>query len=279
MKKTVVYLTTKHADLPNLLVSLYSLRRWWEGDIIVYSYPEVLHIVREIAVDKRLAFDYQRYEPVYIGTSGEEMSQQHVAMSVDSDYLVFLSNSTLVRGHIHDLFDSCLKGFAATQSHQQWTTDKEYQSAAVALLAVKDIDDCLVHKCLSTGSPRVRTGVFGCMPSSNILRRWNDLTSLAKDIPNADSLTLQLLMLDNKNEVNILSSNWNSDPVTRKDNLDDVVIWNFDNDSQSRPNICPKAVSIWYPLWESCRMTNVGFVNNWIDQVLPYTKYLSQINC
>ncbi len=91
MKRQVVYVMSGPAHLPYLLVSLCSLRQHWDGEVVVYAWPNLPHslgcfdIVQRIAKDDRLDIRCQVYEPGYRKRNAQFECKIAVMKSLDCE--------------------------------------------------------------------------------------------------------------------------------------------------------------------------------------------------
>jgi len=72
MKQRVVYLMSGEAHLPYLVVSLWTLCKHWDGEIIIHAWPESFDIVKTIVKDRRLKISGAiKREPEYRGKNAQ----------------------------------------------------------------------------------------------------------------------------------------------------------------------------------------------------------------
>ena len=281
-EKTIVYLISGEGHLPYLTVSLYSLRRWWSANIVVYAWPESSVIVRRMAEDKRLGIEHIRWEPAYRGSNAQFICKTLVMQSVDAEYALYIDADTLIRGDISPLFDEAMIGFAATQFNDWTTRTKIIRKRILRLENIEGIDQRLVQKVLLGSWPSVNGGIFACRPNSSVLPTWHDWAVLARSIFICDEVVLHALMprFMESNEFNVsLGGKFNSSPIHKSKKLkdDDVVIWHFHGDSNVRANKSPKGVRLWMPLYETVLKMDVGFINEWLDVALAKNKHLAAL--
>jgi len=270
MRNTVAYLVSSLNQLPLLTCSIYSLRRWWYGDIAVFCLGETVGIVSMMAKDKRLSFYYIPWSKQYKGVGEYDLCRNSIVSSLD-DYSTVLSmpNNTIVRGDINPLFDRARIGFLATRNNQLTVSDIGFKKTIESFKLTNTNHQSVVFDAINQNKPALDSDIFACHPKSKVLDHWSGLLARYIEIEGAANVTLQLVLglYESEGCAAVMSGLWNCSPdVTDLGSTDDVIIWNFKNGINLFPNKYPKVTFLWMPLWESCLTTNVGFINEWLSQ-------------
>ena len=273
MRKQIVYLTSHTPHLPYLVVSLRSLRRYWNGEVIVHAWPESIELVQLIAQDKRLGITAVKREPDYRGKNDQFLNKILLMRSLNADFGIYLDADTLVNGPL-DLIWNAIEhdtAFAATQFNEWTVSGGVVRNRIKRLLDIPEIPSSLIHKLLSDeyrDSPSVNGGVFGCRPSSAVLNQWYQWSWAARKIFIADETVLHILQAWFPPEsFGIIRSTYNCSPRHKPTDVKDeeVKIWHFHGDSNVRPNKSMKGVELWYPEFLDCCKYNIGNINIWVN--------------
>lgn len=265
MSAVVTYLVTDTHQLPFLVTSIYSLRRWWQGDIRVYSWPNSKALLRAISEDKRLSIDTGHWEPATRTDKFYDytLSKIGIAKSVDEDVSIHLWYNTLIRCDLSEIVNKSRIGFVATQNNSL----KRTIDIPILESTLTPSEDGLAFS--ENLQEDINSQIFASSPKSPVLVDWENSFLSLKGSDRSDDTTL--MMSVNKHlplgNVTVLKGNWNCSPDITSSSTENINIWNFRNELNIDPN--NGAVRLWHPIWETCRTTNIGNVNDWIDSVLP----------
>ncbi len=278
--RAITYVMSHPAHLPYLIVSLRSLRRYWKGNIYVHAWPESLEFVLEIARDlTELCIIPVLWEPEHRKKNAQFESKQLVVQSMkDCELVLYLDADTLIKGDLTPLFDAAEKpGFLATQFGAWTTQGKIIQGRVKRLRQFPEINQAAVEHVLEHKWPSVNGGVFCCRPDSQVLRWWHEWTKVARSIFISDETVLHSLMpifsLGGKVHAPPMAiyqgGAFNCSPRYQPNYLpdDQVKIWHFHGDCNSRPQKSKRAVELWWPEYVLCLHRNVGGVADWRKDV------------
>ena len=275
MRRRVFYLMSHAAHLPYLVVSLRSLRNWWDGDVWVYAWPESIEVVREIANDHSLGIRACYSYPFYRGKNDQFLHKQTLPsrMGDSVDSCLYLDADTIISGDLTELFvvaEDC--GFAATQFND-WTLGSSgiVTNRVKRLLDMKDpILPEVVKSCLKSGMKSVNGGVWACRPGSLVLPMWQEWTYAARDIFIADETVLHPVAMYSEalGRLKIVHG-YNTSPVEKYQDIPDesVRVRHFHGDSNVRPSKSQRGFDLWWLEFESCKRDNVGSMGEWIGQI------------
>ena len=288
MSRVITYVMSHPAHLPYLIVSLRSLRKYWDGIVYVFAWPESYELVKRIGRDLDLDINPFCYEPDYRGKNAQFESKQLVVQSFTrisclNSPMLYLDADTLITGDLTPLFIAAERtGFLATQ-FGEWSTDgKIVQGRIKRLQQFPEIEQRYVEEVLTHKWPSVNGGVFCCHPDSPALRNWHEWTKIARSIFISDETALHAIMPKYvwANEMDVMgggtyncSARRRLQPKTLADN--DVRIWHFHGDCNTRPRKGDGAIERWWPEYRECLRDNVGGMAEWRKDV--HHKYLDKL--
>jgi len=274
MKREIFYLMSGPAHLPYLVVSLWTLKNHWRGDVIVHAWPESFNLLSIIAADKRLRVSkiYCR-EPEYRGKNSQFLDKMKVAQQSRADVALYLDADTTIHGSLNPLFEMAEdRGFTATQFCDWMTGGKIIRSRVRGLEAFGKIDKTLIDRATQERWPSVNGGVWATPPNSPVLPAWYEWTLAAKKTFIADEKVLHLMMLRFcPDQMTVMCENgkYNCSPMYQSSKLtdEDVVIRHYHGDCNVRPGKSWKGHDLWMPLFKKCLIEDVGGMDRWIDNV------------
>lgn len=284
MKRQIMYLMSGPSQLPYLVCSLYTLRKHWNGEIVVYAWPESAAIVERIAQDVRLNVGWRGWEPSRRGRNAQFECKQLVMQSLDCDVGMYLDADTLVFGDVEPILTTAGSyGFAATQWNDWVTTGRMVGGRIAQLKKIEAVPLQLVDRCLTERWPSVNGGVFACRPSSPVLPVWYEWTVAARALFISDEKVLHILQPHfyplNQMVTICADGKYNSSPKYRSVRLadEDIVVRHFHGHSNVRPQKSQKGIDMWWPVYQECLKLNVGGIrewrpgvrNKWMDKLEP----------
>jgi len=193
MNRGVLYFLSGTSHAARLVVSLASLRRHFNGPVLVLSTDiESTEVCRRICGDERLRAEHREIPTddrkprkwSYLFKSGlREHSFFDVTLYLDCD--------TLVLGNVAELFTLPTPRHIVVTQFAEWRTTGGRMTRRIR--AWQDTHPELVQPALAFG-PAVNTGVFSFSPATVVFERWSEVTKagLAHFIP--DELAMQLLL-------------------------------------------------------------------------------------
>jgi hypothetical protein len=269
--RTVNYLLARPCHAPYLLTSISSLRRHFQGDILIWCWPESVEISRSIAkvfsstlVSDRFNFEYKgRHYPW-------AMHKIEVILRQGG---VFLDADTLIQKPIDPLFDyadSCQLTFT---QFCRWTTDKRFMRRRIETLKkVPSIDKYgtpfkkRLSKVLATSHPSINTGVVASYPAAPVVQQWRwwALQAAKHGIWVADETTAQPMQCSP--DVGVMPGLYNCSTMLRyfKEEGNDVVIWHGHGHTFSQRTKSPRGFSLWEKEFTPLYLDNVGDVQGWL---------------
>jgi hypothetical protein len=267
MKTGVAYLLGHIRLAARLVVSVASLRKWYDGPITVFtSRPEAHRIGQLIADDPRLRVDIRSIAEANAGSSHAAACVSKVLCLFESPYdaTVFLDADTLVAGPVDELIGRAQAGPLTLTTYGPWTTLsniplKPWDAWREAIAAAPDSErwQGLVEYVTTYASPLVNTGVFTTRRDAACLPDWRDLSLIGRELPTPEESALQLLLVRYPHQ--IWGTQFNCIPRMYPD-AEDVRIWHFAGTSHLVAAVCR---NLWLPAYDECMRHNVAQLRNW----------------
>ncbi|MCK9570126.1 hypothetical protein M0R72_14375 [Candidatus Pacearchaeota archaeon] len=271
----VCYLMSGPAHLPYLLVSLHTLRKHWDGEVVVFAYPESFNIVKLIAQDEKLNIEVQKWEPTYKEKNSQFINKilmvQSFAQQEESGVVLYLDADTTIHGCLDRLFDGALlHGFAATQFSGWNTLGGTMQKRLQSLADFPEIDKRYLAQVMDNEYPSVNGGVWCAKPESQVLQTWFDWSWAARSTFICDEKVLHLMVPKySPEELIVLPGRFNCSPKYQPIDLanEDVVIYHYHGDCCVRPNKSSRGFEVWWGLYQHCLQNGVGHINRWMGRI------------
>jgi len=193
MDRGILYLLEGTKLAPRLVVSIYSLRKFYAGPITVATGDSTAaELVARIADDSDLRISHQHIElPHRIDQHRGYILKTLVHMFTPFDVTVFIDCDTLVRGSIEELFDLPSPEHIAVTQFCDWPTDRGVVRRRI--LGWQAIAPELIEPALRFGRA-VNTGVFAFTPRTSIFERWFEVAMMGQDRFIPDEIAMQLLL-------------------------------------------------------------------------------------
>lgn len=273
MSDAVMYLITGPSHLPNLAVSLKSLRRHWAGDVLVYAWPESYDIARQIADDPNICAQAVPCDAEYKRRNAQEIAKiRYINQIKDYGRIVYIDADTLIQKPLTELFESINTSpvkFVATQ-FCNWTMPCIAKVRVARLRGIPGIHQGSIELALQRGQPSYNSGIFSCSPSSPILPVWGDWTDKAKGVFISGESTLHAIAQLYPIRT-LFRGVYNCSPQEKYQSPDlpdaDVAIWHFHGDCNLRPTKSPRGVRMWWPHFQQALDENVGGMADWLEKI------------
>jgi len=270
----IFYLTSWPAHAPYLIVSLKTLRRHWDGRILVYSFPQSFDLMKRIAEDESLGVEAKLWEPSYTGKNDQFWNKIKVAQSLDADVGLYLDADTSIHGDLTPLFGVAEEhGFCATRFSNWLTSGSVIQARVKRLREFPEINKRTVDAILKRTWLSVNGGVWTAKPNSPVLQTWEEWTYAARSVFIADEAVLHCLQLQHISEMEVwpdgrFNCSCNPKWLPKGMTEEDIVVWHYHGDSNVRPNKHGGAAHRrWWPMYRKCLKENVGGMREWIGTI------------
>ena len=267
--------------LPYLVVSLYTLRQHWPGDVVVCAWPQSIELVRTIAKDQRLDVRSVAWPQTHFGRNSQFLSKVDLMCHknvIGCDTALYLDADTIICGDVQPLLTMGSNALALTQFNDWTTWQGIIRRRLVRMIGKEPIDQHAVNRLLTESWPSVNGGVFACPRGLNALDVWRTWSESLRGIFICDETALHAIMVKYPHEPSVLcGGSFNCSPKYKPKTLrdEDVVIWHFHGDSNVRPNKSQRGVDLWYPVYQECVAQNIGGIADWKDSC--GNKYLDQL--
>ncbi len=270
----VIYLISGPAHIPYVTVSIWSLRTRakYTGPVIVFSWPESTGFLRALERDDRLNIWVSEREPKLrraagLGGNSQGLDRIDLAMSLDSDVVLYIDADSSVHGDITPMFAEAERcGYCATQWCDWWTNNGKTRGRIRALADVESLPRDYVHELITKQYPSLNCGVFATKPDSPLLPQWYDWCKACGPMFISDERTQHLLMVKYPEQMSVMmGGSYNCSHKYRPANLNpnDVNIWHYHGDSNTKPGKSPEAMAMWSELWKECLEKDIGSVRSW----------------
>ena len=221
MNNGITYFNFGNKCISRLLVSIYSLRKYYSGDVTILSWGDESHILCE-PISKNFGVKLIKINPTVakcekphflVKTLFYKYSPYINTLCIDSD--------TRIVGKIDELFDHINSNmFLVTALHGYRTTNKIMGSRMRNWSPKYDnlIKQAYQYK------QAINCGIHGFNKQSTLLDEWYDVAVHGKDAITADETACQLLITKHKHK--LMGSQFNY-PYKYKPNVDDIRIIHY----------------------------------------------------
>lgn len=258
MMQGVVYFNRGTKYLTRLLVSLYSLRKHYDGPVAILDTgePEAAGVLGRIADEPRLAAVVQRISIKLLRRNSCYVRKASLwrdspfdrTLLVDSDTLFLASPAPLL-----EMLSYAEGGIVFTRFSDWLTTGKP---VAERIERWRALAPELVTASLSRPHPAINTGVVAWNRDSELLPAWESLTSRGWRCPFTDELAAQILL--RKHPHFLAGEHWNSS-VLYGLRRDAAAIVHYHGDKHLRPEDGGR----WVRAHQEAVAANVGNVAVW----------------
>jgi hypothetical protein len=263
----VIYLLTDIQLAARLVVSLYSLRRWYGGPITVFTTrPDSHAIGSRCALDHHLRVRQERCsERPGVGYTSSYLTKTLILEQSPYRTNLFLDADTIVNGDLSDVFAEARSVPLVATNFCGWSTMNEptfrylqrWRALQEGIVGRRFAIKKRIDQLTSNHYPSINSGVFAFRRVPRMLRRWDALTLAAKDLPNPDEIALQLMLLETDHR--ILGHQYNCHPHAWH-NAFEPRIWHFAGRSHLAKGRCER---IWLPLYNECQRAGVAGIGDW----------------
>lgn len=266
----VYYLLTGASHAARLVVSLWSLRRFYAGPVtICTTLPESHLIGARCADDPQLRVEHRTLPHPDLRRNASYAAKAALPRSVPDPGGVYLDADTLVAGDPAPLFDALSDApFVATRFADWRASGRRVRKRVEAWrpLAARTADprefDRLIDDAIRP-RPAVNSGVFGWRRGAELLDPWENLTRLGHRRFICDEVALQILL--HRHPHRLLDCRFNCSPTYAGDTRD-VRVWHFHGGSHLKAG---RGRDVWLPAFRACLAENPAGVAEWADVAEP----------
>lgn len=264
----VLYLLTGTAHAVRLIVSLWSLRKNYGGEITVYTTRPESHRIGELcANDERLRITHKKLTLDDTRRNSSYVAKTVVMASAPYDVNLFLDADTLIVGKIHELLNLSYKEECIATQFSNWTTQRRVIRKRLSSwrdVSSEQFSEDWMNETVDAAlqsRPAANTGVLSFRKDATILAPWRDLTHAGRRKFICDEVAFQLLL--SRYPHRFEDCRFNCSPAHAK-NTFDVRIWHFHGDKHVRHEF---ARQIWMPVYNECVRENVAGLAEWSPDV------------
>ena len=281
MQRSILYLISGPAHIPYITVSLYTLRNHYDGDIIVYVWPESYEVMKRVGDDSRLRIDVRLRKPDYRGRNAQARDKVALLKETHGATNLYLDADTIIQGSLEELFVVAENhGFCVTQFNDWVSNNGHARKRVSALLEIEGIPQSLTWESMNGLHPSVNSGVLATQSNSPVFRDYLHWTDLARErVFIADETVLHAVCRkwEPMNYLHIMRGGaYNQSPITKFRSLPDeqVKIFHGHGDGWARPKKTMEGFNMWWPLYQECLSLNLGSMQEWKNQI--GNKYLKE---
>jgi len=256
----IIYLNSGKKMLPRLLVSVYSLRKVYNGNIsIIQIGDDGLDIINKISDKFNCQIIYSKQELNIKHHYWFEKSRTHLYTPYANT--IFIDSDTLIINNIYELFDEIQQNDFIVPQFSNWICSGKRISKR--LKSWNHIDKDLVKKTIESKMPSINVGVYGFKKISELMRHWFDFTIQNPNSPLPEEISCHLLLQKYKGK--IISNKYNCSCKHDNPKLDDVKIIHYHGRKHCRfKNGQPLFNSdLWIKSWKEIFAFNLSNIQNW----------------
>lgn len=270
MSRGIHYMLSHPPHGEYLVVSIRSLRKWWDGPVYVYGWPHTgaWEIVESIGRDARLGIEAIEREPKYYGERDHLIDKIAIMEEAyEHDCSLLLDADTIISGKLDELFEAAERsGYVVAQFCNWLTTNGIIRNRVKRLLNYPELDLDLVRDCMETPYPSPNVGVFACVPGSPVMPTWREWTMIARTVFIPDESVMQALFpyFSRLGQAEIIDGRWNCSTMRFQSFPDEEIrVWHGHGNGFLRPRKAPKGHEMWWNLFMQAREENLGGIMDW----------------
>jgi len=265
MKLGVIYLLTAPQHTARLVVSIYSLRKFYDGPVTLFTTrAESAELTEKLLSDDRLRIEITSTEEAVAGNNSTYLTKPRLLEHSPYEATLFLDADTLVVGDISELVDAVRVHPLVVTNFCNWTTKhppvrRRFDSWLPLAGSPGDRFELveLIDLALQNALPAINSGVFGYHRGYPPLERWLELAEFGKDTFLPDEMALQLLLP--RMQHFMLGTKYNCSPAFMASPVD-VRIWHFVATTHLREE---RSRLIWRAAYDECCQQNVARLAEW----------------
>jgi hypothetical protein len=266
MTTGVIYLMTGPQHGARLIVSLYTLRQWYDGPVTVFTTrPESHAIGKRLAASDELRVNHQTFWELPPGDYNASCATKPFIFSAAPyDASILLDADTMVVGPIDELVDSAQSSpltvttfcGSRTNEHGHQVAFAGWRKLAGRTGDVYGLTPLLDH-IQAYPQWKINAGVVAARKGTQFLAEWQALSRFAQKMPLPEEVALQLLSLRYPHR--LLGWKFNCFPLMQPQ-PSDVRIVHF----AATSHLSHEATqAMWMPVYRECRRKNIADLRRW----------------
>jgi len=263
MTSGVLYmLISNPQSAPRLCVSIWSLRKYYDGPIAIVANEATEDVVRKIAdaFDAQVVMiDVPRYK-----RNGHFLLKPQMWKWTPFDRTVFMDSDTLVVANIDEMFTAVDRAPYFVTSFSNWRSNGRKISRRVeGMRGRSPMVDHLLDCQKRTPTVALNTGVLGWNADADGMYWWEFIVeAISLGTGNrppwiADELAMQILF--ENTDYCLLGRRFNCSPLFDEDEKEPIV-WHFHGRKHMRDE---RGKKIWYPAFCECEAENPAHIKAW----------------
>lgn len=265
----VIYSIHGRSYWPQLVVSIYSLRKHYQGPVCIMALDDAGYdIACKISEHQSCKhIDIVRPHILLGGRNSGYNSKPKLPPLAPYTHGVFIDADTLIANKFFAaMLPSGNEEVTLTQ-FSSWTTIGPRISGRVSKW-----EHCCpeeVHECRSQAWPAVNTGVYGFVRDSEFFQKdWPQMTMRNARAFICDEIAAQLLVPKYVREkrMAIQPDTFNCSPLHGEAKMNNPAIWHFHGGKHLRPGL---SRDTWWPVYNEARELNVAGIADWAESIDP----------
>lgn len=254
----VIYYNTGQSCLVRLLVSLHSLRRWYQGPVAVISEGDESHpICTRIAA----AFNAELVpwdSEIPVGQNHAYLAKTRLNLVSPFETTVMLDSDTLVVGEVESLFSLAEENLFCVAQFANWKT-----SGKICSRRIRQWEDLLpddLMPALQFG-PAINIGVMAFRRDAPIFAEWREAVQKGRHLFIPDEISCQILL--HRHAHHVLPSVWNCSCKYDDPGRPGVRVIHYHGRKHCRPGL-PFHGDLWTQEFEVVCRENAAGIREWM---------------
>ena len=261
--KGLMYLLTGQSHAVRMVVSMVSLRKYYDGPVTVFTTHAESHLLgREMAADPRLNVEHRIFPRIYRRKNASFLLKIAILRDAPFEHTMYLDADTLVTGDISAMFDFSEEPQLIVTRFADWTSRthrirrriKRWREISQQRYRPEEWQN-LLHDALKK-RPAINGGVLAVRRGAKLIERWHQLSLIGKRTFICDEIALQILY--HKFPHKVLDCRWNCSPIYGV-NRDSIRIWHMHGGKHLRE----QARQLWLPAYAECLKENFARIRDW----------------
>lgn len=266
-----------------LLVSLHSLRKWWDGPVSVCITHDLVDPLRYREIPSMKTFDGATIVPLApVRRHAHYVTKAILWRHSPFDQTILLDADTICTGPIEELFNAPL----TVTKFSNWVTTGKIVGGRIAQWEKRGIRASTAQWLRRLPHPAINTGVVGWNRDAahETLEEWEALSLEGWQCSFTDELAMQILLAESENkldtwldlecrgegfdrpfEIRLVDDRYNCSPVFGV-NREDARIWHYHGRRMVRR---PEAAALYRPHLLAALDANAGGIADWLEKTDP----------